>query len=77
MVSSQHSCEGQGVRGGGTNVLSAPFTPARCRRAVDEVARNAVTTAEVSKLSEVSGREGRQQVLKTVDSISALADNRG
>lgn len=42
--------------------------------AVDEVARNAVTTAEASKLSEVSGQEGRQQVRKTVDAIGTLAD---
>ena len=42
--------------------------------AVDEVARNAVTTAEASKQSERSGREGQQQVARTVQSINDLAE---
>ena len=42
--------------------------------AVDEVARNAVTTAEASKQSERSGREGQQQVVRTVQSINDLAE---
>jgi methyl-accepting chemotaxis protein len=41
--------------------------------AVDEVARNAVATAEASKQSELSGREGQQQVSRTVQSINELA----
>lgn len=41
--------------------------------AVDEVARNAVATAEASKQSEQSGREGQQQVSRTVQSINELA----
>ena len=42
--------------------------------AVDEVARNAVTTAEASKQSERSGRDGQQQVVRTVQSINDLAE---
>ncbi|WP_407290739.1 methyl-accepting chemotaxis protein [Stutzerimonas zhaodongensis] len=42
--------------------------------AVDEVARNAVTTSEASKQSERSGREGQQQVVRTVQSITDLAE---
>ena len=42
--------------------------------AVDEVARNAVATAEASRESERAGREGQQQVTRTVQSINALAD---
>lgn len=42
--------------------------------AVDEVASNAVTTAEASKQSERSGRDGQQQVARTVQSINDLAE---
>lgn len=41
--------------------------------AVDDVARNAVSTSEASLQSEQSAQRGRVQVLKTVESISALA----
>jgi len=43
--------------------------------AVDEVARNAVATAEASRDSEKAGLEGREQVLKTVQSIDHLAED--
>ena len=43
--------------------------------AVDEVARNAVATAEASRDSEKAGQEGREQVLKTVQSIDHLAED--
>lgn len=42
--------------------------------AVDEVARNAVATAEASKESERAGRDGQQQVTRTVQSINQLAE---
>ena len=41
--------------------------------AVDEVARNAVSTSEASRQSEQAAQRGRVQVLKTVESIGALA----
>lgn len=43
--------------------------------AVDEVARNAVATAEASHDSEKAGLEGREQVLRTVQSIDHLAED--
>jgi methyl-accepting chemotaxis protein len=42
--------------------------------AVDEVARNAVSTSEASRQSEQTAQRGREQVQKTVVSIGALAD---
>jgi methyl-accepting chemotaxis protein len=41
--------------------------------AVDEVARNAVTTSEASRESDRTARSGREQVIKTVDAIGQLA----
>jgi len=41
--------------------------------AVDEVARNAVATSEASRESDTTAQHGRQQVIKTVDSIGLLA----
>lgn len=41
--------------------------------AVDEVARNAVATSEASRESDATAQHGRQQVIKTVDSIGLLA----
>ncbi|WP_313088778.1 methyl-accepting chemotaxis protein [Pseudomonas sp.] len=41
--------------------------------AVDEVARNAVATSEASRESDATAQHGRQQVLKTVESIGLLA----
>lgn len=41
--------------------------------AVDEVARNAVTTSEASRESDLIARHGREQVIKTVDAIGQLA----
>ena len=41
--------------------------------AVDDVARNAVSTSEASRQSEQAAQRGRVQVLKTVESIGALA----
>jgi methyl-accepting chemotaxis protein len=41
--------------------------------AVDEVARNAVATSEASRESDVTAQHGRQQVIKTVESIGLLA----
>ena len=41
--------------------------------AVDEVARNAVATSEASRESDATARHGRQQVIKTVESIGLLA----
>ena len=41
--------------------------------AVDDVARNAVSTSEASRQSEQAAQRGRAQVLKTVESIGALA----
>ena len=43
--------------------------------AVDEVARNAVSTSEASRESDETAQHGRQQVIKTVDSIGLLADD--
>ena len=43
--------------------------------AVDEVARNAVSTSEASRESERTAQRGRDQVLRTVNSISSLAEN--
>ncbi|MHC8286763.1 methyl-accepting chemotaxis protein [Pseudomonas sp. XS1P51] len=42
--------------------------------AVDEVARNAVSTSEASKQSEQTAQRGREQVQETVVSIGELAD---
>ncbi|AKV08827.1 chemotaxis protein [Pseudomonas fluorescens NCIMB 11764] len=42
--------------------------------AVDEVARNAVSTSEASRQSEQTAQRGREQVQETVVSIGALAD---
>jgi methyl-accepting chemotaxis protein len=41
--------------------------------AVDEVARNAVATSEASRESDTTAQHGRQQVIKTVESIGLLA----
>ena len=41
--------------------------------AVDEVARNAVSTSEASKQSDKTAKSGRDQVVKAVSSINALA----
>lgn len=41
--------------------------------AVDEVARNAVATSEASRESDDTAQHGRQQVIKTVESIGLLA----
>ena len=43
--------------------------------AVDEVARNAVSTSEASRESERTAQRGRDQVQRTVTSISSLAEN--
>lgn len=43
--------------------------------AVDEVARNAVTTSEASRESDATAQHGRKQVIKTVESISLLAED--
>ncbi|WP_460126674.1 methyl-accepting chemotaxis protein [Pseudomonas sp. S2_C03] len=42
--------------------------------AVDEVARNAVSTSEASRQSEQTAHRGREQVQETVASIGVLAD---
>ncbi len=41
--------------------------------AVDEVAQNAVSTSEASRESDTTAQRGRQQVIKTVESIGLLA----
>ncbi|TWI46867.1 methyl-accepting chemotaxis protein [Pseudomonas duriflava] len=41
--------------------------------AVDEVTQNAVTTAEASKESDKTARQGRDQVVKAVESITSLS----
>ena len=41
--------------------------------AVDEVARNAVATSEASRESDATAQQGRQQVIRTVESIDLLA----
>lgn len=41
--------------------------------AVEEVARNAVSTSEASRESNVTAQQGREQVRQTVDSIGQLA----
>ncbi|UEG59848.1 methyl-accepting chemotaxis protein [Stutzerimonas chloritidismutans] len=43
--------------------------------AVDEVARNAVATSEASRESDQTAQHGRQQVIRTVDSIGLLAED--
>lgn len=43
--------------------------------AVDEVARNAVGTSEASRESDEIAQRGRQQVIRTVDSISLLTED--
>ncbi len=43
--------------------------------AVDEVARNAVSTSEASRESDLTARQGREQVIKTVDAIVQLAQD--
>jgi len=45
--------------------------------AVDEVARNAVSTSEASRASDMNAREGQEQVNRTVSSISQLAGDVG
>ncbi len=45
--------------------------------AVDEVARNAVSTSEASKASDANAQQGQEQVNNTVISISKLADEVG
>ncbi|NWE29762.1 methyl-accepting chemotaxis protein [Pseudomonas gingeri] len=42
--------------------------------AVEEVARNAISTSEASRLSEQTAQRGREQVQETVTSIGALAN---
>lgn len=41
--------------------------------AVDEVARNAVSTSEASRESDTTAQHGREQVIRTVESINLLA----
>ncbi|QQN52791.1 methyl-accepting chemotaxis protein [Stutzerimonas balearica] len=43
--------------------------------AVDEVARNAVATSEASRESDATAQHGREQVLRTVESIGLLAED--
>ncbi len=43
--------------------------------AVDEVARNAVATSEASRKSDETAQHGRQQVIRTVESIGLLAND--
>ena len=43
--------------------------------AVDEVARNAVATSEASRESDDTAQHGRQQVIRTVESIGLLAND--
>ena len=43
--------------------------------AVDEVARNAVATSEASRDSDATAQRGRQEVIKTVESINLLASD--
>ncbi len=43
--------------------------------AVDEVARNAVATSEASRESDETAQHGRQQVIRTVESIGLLAND--
>jgi len=43
--------------------------------AVDEVASNAVATSEASRESDATAQRGRQQVIKTVESIGLLAED--
>ncbi len=43
--------------------------------AVDEVARNAVATSEASRESDETAQHGRQQVIRTVESIVLLAND--
>lgn len=45
--------------------------------AVDEVARNAVSTSEASKASDINAQKGQEQVNNTVVSISRLAGEMG
>ena len=45
--------------------------------AVDEVARNAVSTSEASKASDANAQKGQEQVNRTVSSISQLAGDVG
>lgn len=45
--------------------------------AVDEVARNAVSTSEASKASDINAQKGQEQVNNTVTSISKLAGDVG
>jgi len=43
--------------------------------AVDEVAQNAVSTSEASRVSDSTAQRGREQVIKTVESIGLLAND--
>jgi methyl-accepting chemotaxis protein len=43
--------------------------------AVDEVAQNAVSTSEASRESDTTAQRGREQVIKTVESIGLLASD--
>lgn len=45
--------------------------------AVDEVAQNAVSTAQASQESDQTAKNGREQVIRTVDSIGQLAEDVG
>ncbi len=55
-----------------TEIEQAATAVNQMTAAVDEVARNAVSTSEASRQSEQTAQRGREQVLKAVQSITAL-----
>ena len=58
----------------GLEIAQAAAAVNQMTAAIDEVARNAVSTSEASRVSEQTAQRGREQVQETVSSIGALAD---
>ncbi|MES2819028.1 MAG: methyl-accepting chemotaxis protein [Pseudomonadota bacterium] len=63
----------RGLHQQNTEIEQAATAVNEMTAAVDEVARNAVTTSAASRESDQTARHGREQVIKTVDSIDHLA----
>lgn len=63
----------RGLHQQNTEIEQAATAVNEMTTAVDEVARNAVATSEASRESDATAQHGRQQVIRTVDSIGLLA----
>ncbi|MEG4315061.1 methyl-accepting chemotaxis protein [Pseudomonas sp. FIP_A4] len=65
----------RGLHQQNTEIEQAATAVNEMTTAVDEVARNAVATSEASRESDETAQQGRQQVIRTVDSIGLLAND--